>query len=62
VGLAGAAVLTRLLKGILYDVKALDPLTFVGTALLLLAAGVLSAYLPARRAAAVDPLESMRVE
>jgi putative ABC transport system permease protein len=62
VGLAGAAALTRLLKGILYDVKTLDPLTFVGTALLLLAVALLSAYLPARRAAAVDPMESMRVE
>jgi putative ABC transport system permease protein len=62
VGLAGAAALTRLLEGILYDVKALDPLTFVGTPLLLLVVAVLSAYLPARRAAAVDPMESMRVE
>ncbi|MCG6988889.1 MAG: ABC transporter permease [Gemmatimonadetes bacterium] len=62
VGLAGAAALTRLLEGILYDVKALDPLTFVGTALLLLAVALLSAYLPARRAAAVDPMESMRME
>jgi len=62
VGLAGAAALSRLLQGILYGVEARDPLTFVGTALVLLAVGVVSAWLPARRAAAVDPIESIRVE
>ncbi len=54
--------LSRLLQGILYGVEARDPLTFVGTALVLLAVGVVSAWLPARRAAAVDPIESIRVE
>jgi predicted permease len=62
VGLVSAAALSRLLQGILYGVQALDPLTFFGTALMLLAVGVVSAWLPARRAAAVDPIESMRAE
>jgi len=61
-GLAGAWALTRLLGGILFGVEALDPLTYGGMATLLLAVAVLAAYLPARRAAAVDPVESMRVE
>jgi predicted permease len=62
VGLAGAAALSRLLQGILYGVQARDPLTFIGTAAVLLVVGVVSAWLPARRAAGVDPIESIRVE
>jgi predicted permease len=62
VGLVGAAALTRLLQGMLYGVQALDPLTFATTSLLLLAVGILAAYIPARRAASVDPTESMRAE
>ncbi len=62
VGLAAAALLSRLLQGILYGVEARDPLTFVGTAAILLLVGIVSAWLPARRAAGVDPIESMRVE
>jgi hypothetical protein len=61
-GLAGAWGLTRVLKGLLYGVEALDPLTYGGMAALLLAVAVLAAYLPARRAASVDPGESMRGE
>jgi predicted permease len=62
VGLLGAAALTRLLQGLLYGVEPLDPLTFAGTSLLLLAVGLLAAYLPARRASRVDPTVSMRAE
>ena len=61
-GLAGAWGLTRVLQGLLYGVEALDPLTYGGMAALLLAVAVLAAYLPARRAASVDPGESMRGE
>jgi predicted permease len=61
-GLLGAAGLTRLLQGMLYGVQPLDPITFAGTTLLLLAVGLLAAYLPARRAARVDPTVSMRAE
>jgi predicted lysophospholipase L1 biosynthesis ABC-type transport system permease subunit len=62
VGLAGAAALTSLLQGMLYGVEPLDPLTFAATSALLLAVGLLAAYLPARRAAAVEPSVSMRGE
>jgi ABC-type antimicrobial peptide transport system permease subunit len=61
-GLAGAWGLTRVLQGLLYGVEPLDPLTYGGMAVLLLAVAVLAAYLPARRAASVDPGESMRGE
>ena len=61
-GLAGAAGLTRLLQGLLYGTEPLDPLTFAGTSLVLLAVGLTASYIPARRAAAVDPVESMRAE
>jgi predicted permease len=61
-GLAGAAGLTRLLQGLLYGTEPLDPLTFAGTSLVLLTVGLMASYLPARRAAAVDPVASMRSE
>jgi predicted permease len=61
-GLAGAAGLTRLLQGLLYGTEPLDPLTFGGTSLVLLAVGLFASWVPARRAAAVDPVESMRAE
>jgi predicted permease len=62
VGLLGAAALTRVLQGLLFGVEALDPLTFVTTTGILFAVGLLAAYLPARRAAKLDPVTSMRVE
>jgi predicted permease len=62
VGLAGAAALTRLLEGILFGVEALDPLTFAAMSAVLMAVATLAAYLPARRAAHVDPASSMRME
>ena len=61
-GLAGAWGLTRVLQGLLYGVEPIDPLTYGGMAVLLLAVAILAAYLPARRAASVDPGESMRGE
>ena len=62
VGLVGAAALTRVLQGLLFGVEALDPLTFVTTTGILFAVGLLAAYLPARRAARLDPVMSMRTE
>lgn len=60
--LAGAWSLTRVLQGFLHGVETLHPLTYGGIAGLLLAVAVLAAYLPARWAASVDPVESMRGE
>jgi predicted permease len=62
IGLVGAAALTRVLQGLLFGVEALDPLTFVATSAVLLGVGLLAAYLPARRAARLDPVASMRAE
>ena len=59
----GAAVaLTRLMSSLLYDVRPLDPLTYIAVALLLTLAAALASYLPARRAAAVDPAEALAAE
>ena len=61
-GLAAALVLTRLMKSLLFDVSPADPLTYCSAAAGLILAAVLASYLPARRAARVDPVESLRVE
>ena len=61
-GLAAAAVLTRLMNSLLVDVSPLDPLTFAGVSLLLVAAAVLASYVPARRVSSVDPVEALRAE
>ncbi len=61
-GLAGAFLTTRLLAGMLYGVRALDPLTFVAGAALLLAVGLVATWIPARRAAGLDPVDALRAE
>lgn len=62
IGLAGAAGLTRLMQSLLFDISPLDPITFTAMSVVLAAAAVLASYLPARRAVAVDPVETMRAE
>jgi predicted permease len=61
-GLAGALAAARLLRSMLFDVSPVDPLTLVGTCVLLLAVATVAAYLPARRAARIDPVEALRAE
>jgi predicted permease len=61
-GLAGALLATRVLTGMLYGVRALDPVTFLGGALVLLAVGLAATWFPARRAAGLDPVEALRAE
>jgi ABC-type antimicrobial peptide transport system permease subunit len=62
IGLGAAAAVTRFMTSILYGVGALDPLTYAGVALALGAAAVLASWVPARRAAAVDPAEALAAE
>jgi ABC-type antimicrobial peptide transport system permease subunit len=61
-GLAGAFAATRLLNSLLYGVGAWDPITFASIVLLISAVAFLAAWLPARRAARVDPAIALRAE
>jgi len=61
-GLGGAWGMTRLLSGLLFEVSATDPATFVAVTLLLLAIALLACWIPARRAAKVDPMIALRYE
>ncbi|HEX5759072.1 MAG TPA: hypothetical protein VF121_07745, partial [Thermoanaerobaculia bacterium] len=61
-GLLGALVLTRFLRHLLYEVTPTDPVAFVGLSALLLGVTAAGAYLPARRAAGLDPGRVLRRE
>ena len=62
VGVSGAFWLTRLMANHLYAVSPTDPVTFVAATLLLMAAALLATYVPARRAARMDPAAALRRE
>jgi predicted permease len=62
IGFAASLALTRVLRSFLYDVSALDPITYLSVAGILVAVGILASYLPARRATKVDPLTALRYE
>jgi predicted permease len=61
-GSIGAAVITRSIRGMLFGTDPLDLSTYVGVALVLMAVAAIAAWLPARRAAATDPVIAMRAE
>ena len=61
-GLVGAVVLSGILRSLLYDVKPRDPMTLAGVVILLFAVAVAAAFIPARRAARVDPVQALRAE
>jgi putative ABC transport system permease protein len=62
IGLASSFALMRVIKTLLFGVSAADPLTFAASALLLLAVSLLACWIPARRAAKVDPMVALRHE
>jgi putative ABC transport system permease protein len=62
IGIVGASALSRVLRGLLYEVKPADPATVVGVALLLAVASLGTCLLPARHAARVDPAVALRNE
>jgi len=62
IGVAGAIGLTRLMHSLLFNTSATDPFTFIGISLLLSLAAFFACYIPARRAAKVDPLIALRYE
>ena len=62
IGLIGALAAARIMKSLLYQVPATDPTTFAGIAAVLVTVAFLAAYLPARRAARVDPIIALRWE
>lgn len=61
-GVLCAFAATRLIKSFLFGLMPMDPLSFGGAAVLLLAAGAIAAYVPARRAARIDPVVALRYE
>jgi ABC-type antimicrobial peptide transport system permease subunit len=61
-GLAAAVVATRLLRGLLFGVGPLDPLTFAAVSCVVLGTAVLAALVPARRATRIDPMVALRAE
>ena len=62
VGLAGAAIVTRVLRTFLFGVTPTDPIAFAIVTLLLMAVGLMAAWLPARRATRIDPCAALRAE
>jgi ABC-type lipoprotein release transport system permease subunit len=62
IGVASALALTRLLQSQLFEISAMDPVTYVVTPLVLMSVAMLAAFVPARRATLVDPVTALRWE
>jgi ABC-type antimicrobial peptide transport system permease subunit len=61
-GVAAALALTRLVKTMLYGIQPYDPITMIGGMFILLAVALAASWIPARRAARVQPMEALRHE
>ena len=62
IGIGAAAGLMQLMKSLLFGISPLDPVTYITVPLVLAASAAVASYLPARRAAAVDPVVALRAE
>ena len=62
IGVAAAVALSRWVSSLLFGVTALDPVTFVASALIVSTAALIASYIPARRASSVDPMETLRAD
>jgi ABC-type antimicrobial peptide transport system permease subunit len=62
IGIVAAAGLMRLMKSLLFGISPLDPFTYIAVPLMLGAAAALASYLPARRAASIDPVVALRTD
>jgi putative ABC transport system permease protein len=61
-GLAGAAIMTRFFRSMLFDVRPTDPVTFLSVSAILAGVAFFACYVPAKRATRVDPLAALREE
>jgi ABC-type lipoprotein release transport system permease subunit len=60
-GIGGALVLTRIMRGLLFRISPTDPATYIGVPLLWVVVALAASYIPARRAACIDPAHALRV-
>ncbi|MGH7553461.1 MAG: hypothetical protein ACREMQ_10605, partial [Longimicrobiales bacterium] len=60
VGIAGAFFAARVIDGLLFGIAPYDPITFVGVAVMMAAIGIVACWIPALRAARIDPAITMR--
>jgi putative ABC transport system permease protein len=62
IGVAGALVLSRIIAGMLYNTSFGDPITYLAVCVIFLGIGIVASYIPARRAARLDPMVVLRCE